>query len=292
MVMTFSYDFMVAGATGQIGNLLVENLETFGTVYRLSRTSRVFPLVKHVVNAGGFTKFNNDVGSYWEDNLRLSIRLATHAKDTGARYHQLSSEAVAEYRSDVLPETVEGPIANPRMIDYALSKVMVELAVRTIVPAHRLSIYRCSDVVPPVGRLAEQWRRDHWLAILFGAGKEGFRPVDDFPVWIAHVDDMARALSILIRYPGTGAYHLLGRIHRWREFHEQAVDLSRPSALSRLVPKVEEVIRISPPLATCIDQATTSHTLKTLGFTWADRSVDYWREFATMAVRPREGFGI
>lgn len=283
--MTFTYDYLLAGATGQIGRILSIYLKAKGTIYLVDRETEVLPSARHVVNAAGYTLFNDNYEAYWNDNIRLAIRLAQHAYQTGAQYHQLSSEAVAEYRTQPMPETLYGVKAHPKMNHYALSKVLMETAVTSILPSYQTSIYRCCDVVPPWNGIKREWRRNHWLSILFAAGKAGFEPVDDFPVWIAPVDELVRALVILIHAQcGRGAFHLLGHRYTWRQFHSYAPTLKSSKYHKMLVKQVTPIVRIDPPLATCIYATITDALLAEQGFTWSLLPTEYWQEFAHYAA--------
>ena len=277
--MSYEYDYAIAGAAGQIGNALVQHLATRGRIHFIRRGDdlALAPSAKHVINAAGYTKFDKNVEAYWRDNVRFAVEIATYARIRGSHFHQLSSEAVAEYRTDVLPETVHSPIADPRMIDYALSKVLVERAVTSISDPSLLSIYRCSDVVPPANQLVTHWRANHWLAILFSAGKEGFDPGDEFPVWIALTSDLAGHIADLVDLTAPGAYHLLGHRYTFRQFQGWAEQIEVPAPLSRhLVNQVKPVIRINPPLFFSISQGED--------WAWTRLGSTYWRQFASKSV--------
>ncbi len=284
------YDFALAGSTGQIGRALYNELAERGTVVNIFRGSNLerTPSARHVINAAGYTKFDDHIERYWEDNIRFAVQLSTWATQHGSFFHQLSSEAVAEYRIDPLTEEMH-PRAHPKMIDYALSKVLTEQVVRSIVPPSKLSVYRCSDFVPSPGRFATDWRRNHWLTILFSAGKAGFNPGDGFPVWIATVDDVAKAIALLVTGYGTlyvprSAYHLLGHMYPWSQFQQGAQVLPVPATPhEKLVDIVRSVIRITPPLAHCIGQRRTEHALSAMGFEWEYLEPEYWREYGEEA---------
>ncbi len=287
---TYEYDFALAGVTGQIGRVLLHELGERGSVYKIYRGEDFTqtPPARHVVNAAGYTKFDDHIERYWRDNIRFAVELATWATKGGSRFHQLSSEAVAEYRATPLTEEMQ-PTAHPRMIDYALSKVLTEQAVRSIVPPSHLSIYRCSDFVPSPDSFKGDWRANHWLTILFQAGKSGFDPGDNFPVWIATVNDIAEAIARLVTAKATtyrpeAAYHLLGHRYYWNEFQEAAHVGEKVGLLrQRLVDTVRPVIRIDPPLAFCIDQSRTKSALKLMNFEWEYLRPEYWRDYAQEA---------
>ncbi|KKM76094.1 hypothetical protein LCGC14_1383570 [marine sediment metagenome] len=277
--MHYDYDYALAGATGQIGSVLLKYLEKVGNVCVIERDEdlRHTPSAVHVVNAAGYTKFDDRVERYWDDNIRYAVKLANYAKSRNSRFHQLSSEAVAEFRTTVMPETLNAPIAHPSMIDYALSKVLTERAVSTIIDERNLFTYRCSDVVPGPGQIDRQWRRNHWLSILFSAGKRGFDPGDDFPVWIATVEDVAKRIQMLIDTNRPGAYHLLGNVYTWGLFQEYALENALPGAITRrLVEQVTPVIRIDPPLAHCIRQENKA--------SWTHLNEAYWQEYAEKSM--------
>ncbi len=285
--MRYKYDFALAGSTGQIGRVLYHELAERGTVYQLRRgddLSRI-PRAKHVINAAGYTKFDHHIERYWQDNIRYAVELATWAVGNESFFHQFSSEAVAEYRNDVLTESLfSTPRAHPKMIDYALSKVLVEEAVKSIVDTGQLSIYRLSDFVPSPGRFAPEWRANHWLTILFRAGKDGFAPGDEFPVWIASVGDMSRAITRLVEMTGRRpVYHLLGHVYYWRQFQDAASGRKWPHQ-QRLVDTVTPVIRIDPPLQRCISQNHTLDELGKVGFAWEYLELEYWQQYAAAAL--------
>ncbi len=284
--MRYEYDFALAGSTGQIGQVLDRELSDRGTVHRIQRGDDLTqaPTAKHVINAAGYTKFDDHIERYWQDNIRFAVQLASWAENHESFFHQLSSEAVAEYRDDVLTEGLfSDPRAHPRMIDYALSKVLMEQAVVSV--GGKFSIYRCSDFVPTPGRFAQEWRRNHWLTILFRAGKDGFAPGDDFPVWIASVGDIARALALFITDENhRSIYHLLGHVYYWSDFQAAAQSgMSAGLMHQKLVDIVTPVIRIDPPLALCIDQKHTEKELNRLDFHWEYLGFDYWKLYGEEA---------
>lgn len=284
------FDVILAGASGQIGRALLPELEQSHSVFVVDRETDLerLPPARHVVNAAGYTKFDDDVERLWHDNVRFAVDLATAAKSMNAHFHQLSSEAVAEFRQDELPEKLYGgfgyPTAHPAMNDYALSKVLVEQAVRSILPPSALSVYRCSDVIPARDTFDQHWRRNHWLSIMFAAGRAAFWPCDNFPVWIATTQELAQALALLIKDGSPGAYHLLGHVYTWEQFWEAARP-TVPERGQRFVPVVRRIVRIDPPLATCIDQTQTVAKLRELGFKWTRLGMDYWKEFAAYAAK-------
>ncbi len=282
--MRYDYDFALAGSTGQLGQVLLKMLEGIGTVHLIRRGDVLFgaPTARHVINAAGYTKFDDNIKRYWQDNIRFAVELSNWAETFGSYFHQLSSEAVAEYRKDVLTESSGSPRAHPSMIDYALSKVLTEQAVQSTMSPGKLSIYRTADFVPSPGHFAEDWRKNHWLTILFQAGKTGFNPGDDFPVWVATTGDVARAIALLIMDPRVRnrAYHLLGHVYYWSQFQEAAqVGESASLLQQRMVDTVRAVVRIDPPLANCIVQYDTKQELGELGFQWEYLELDYWQKY-------------
>ena len=281
------YKFALAGATGQIGRLLKRELGKYGGgVKVLTREDMDVPDgCQHVVNAAGYTKFNDKVERYWHDNIRLALDLVIAAQRVGAQYHQLSSEAVAEYRTDPLRESLFNPRAHPSMNDYALSKLLVEKTVLSVIKSGHLSIYRCSDVVPSITTFKTQWRADHWLSIMFAAGQGAFEVRDDFPIWIATVQQMAQALAILIAEDQVnyGVYHLLGTRVLWSTLYDAASAIDS-SAFMGLAKQVRPIIRIDPPLADCIVQRETEELLKGIGFHWKPLTSNYWEEFSQQAT--------
>ena len=279
------YKFALAGATGQIGRLLKRELSKYGGVKALSRDDLTIPSdCQHVVNAAGYTKFNDKVERYWHDNIRLALELVVSAQRVGAQYHQISSEAVAEYRTAPLIESLFDPCAHPSMNDYALSKVLVEKTVLSVIKSGHLSIYRCSDVVPSLATFKTEWRPDHWLSIMFAAGREAFEVRDDFPIWIATAQQMAKALAILIAEDEVnyGVYHLLGTRVLWSTLYDAASEIS--SGFTNLARQVRPIIRIDPPLADCISQRETEELLKGIGFHWNPLTSNYWEEFGRYAT--------
>ena len=162
-------------------------------------------------------------------------------------------------------------------------------------PPESLSIYRLSDYVPSPGYFDTDWRsryrtgiglrRNHWLTILFSAGKSGFEPGDEFPVWITSVDDAAEAIACLVQsksttYHPSGAYHLLGYVYYWDQF-QQAAQIGETVSVhrQRLVDAVRPVIRIEPPLQQCIEQERTIHALDAMGFEYEYLDSQYWMQY-------------
>lgn len=293
-----SVDVILAGGNGQIGSALLDEFRARQwTVHRLNRGDSFssLPPADHVVNAAGYTRFDKNIEKYWYDNVRFAAELALVAREMGARFHQLSSEAVAEFRgvwpsnaAQVLTETSKLPSVHPNMIDYAASKVLVELSVKAAYPD--AYIYRTSDVVPDPGRFWEQWRRNHWLTILFSAGQEGFKYRDSFPVWVAPVGDIASGIATLVeaRLPGSHRhFHLLGQRYLWWEFVSALPDdYLSPRGRQGVAKIAREVVRIDPPLAECITQDQTVEILLDLGHKYSLLGADYWEEYARMSIMP------
>lgn len=290
--MKASYDYGLVGPNGQIGRALAKALAKYGTVYELARGEEDYPNLprfKHLVNAAAFTKFNNKAAfyRYWDDNVLLPLKLAELANSMDAHYHHLSSHGVAEFRSSVLTEF---DIAEPtaRMKPYTLSKVLAEHLVRDT--ARRFTIYRCSDVIPSPEDLHADWRRNHWLSVLFAAGKEAF-PDEEYPIWIADVTELANGIAMIADelIPSTTAqtHHLLGRTYWFGELRQYAADFNNPKAgyiSSGIVDKVLKYVHIDPALASTVDSVVTHDLLPK----FTKREASYWKEYAEISmVNPR-----
>jgi len=214
-----------------------------------------------------------------------AIRLARHAKETDAAFHQLSSISVGEFRRNVLAE-VSDPIPDERQLLYSASKVMLELAVRAITPYAQ--IFRFGDAVPPVEKFGLDWRSSHWLSILFACGKKGFAfAPDNYSVWVASTEEIADAMVFLIGNGARSRYHLLGNHYSWAFFRQHACEEGH---LSRLMSKWMTSIVMYGPEAHMVSGSHTDAELKRLGFTWPKLSPDYWRIFAARSlVRKNDG---
>ncbi len=311
------YKYLLTGPTGQIGRyLLRELMNVKGSVAVVMRrqtrgqaendlmkalgplchdempdvgitlgsiTSCNLPEAEHIINAAGCTNLGHTLPTvYWNENILTAVRLAHHAKKTGASFHQLSSVAVAEFRPDLL---TEDKVAFPdtRQTDYATSKVLVELSVASILP--EAQFLRIGDVVPPISAMETDWRRSHWLPILFSCGKPGFQfAPDDYGVWLADVSELARSIMLLVNYPG-GRYHLLGNTYCWSELRGHALEMEREGQiLSPMVKWMTDII-LHGPEARMVDDDKTRKLLGKEGFTWHKLDATYWKAFAERSVR-------
>ncbi len=306
------YDVLLTGASGQVGRYLLQELLAFGSVAVVMRRQSVLeakdelrrltgeplsgrfndvdiilgdlntcelPDAEHIVNAAGFTSLSGPPSAYWKDNIMPAIRLAHHAVKTGGQLHQLSSVAVAEFRPDILRETSQA-IPDERQLNYSTSKVFVELAVSAI--SSRSQIIRLGDVVPPIDRLSTDFRRAHWLSILFSSGPCGFdwaRP--DYTVWLADARELARAVRVLMDAPGR-CYHALGKRYGWRFFRQHAVPTTLPRpALARWMTN----IILHGPEGSEVNEDVTYQALAKEGFEWSTLDAKYWAAFAKRSVR-------
>lgn len=296
--MTEHYDYALVGSRGQIGRALRRDLNSMGTVYEVPRGGEDdMPSVRHLVNAAAFTKFNNEAGfnRYWDDNVVFPLKLAEIANKMGAHYHHLSSHGVAEFRSERLLEG-DHPEPTTRMKPYTLSKVIAESLVSQT--ARRLTIYRVGDVVPGMDDLVRDWRKNHWLSVLFSAGRSAF-PTGYYPVWIAHVDDVSRAIAMISQSGPNdrfGTHHLLGLVYSMGYLKKHAEDVEI-GTLQPLVDKVLKYVHIEPSLADTVDSARTSRLLSTWSGSapdpyWLSLTSHYWSTYAEVSIAYREAAGL
>lgn len=305
-----SYDFLLAGASGQVGRYLLRELQEHGSVAVVMRRPSVssaqselsrlvggdwtalkdvtvipgdvntceLPRARHIVNAAGFTSLSGPPEDYWKANIMPAIRLAHHANATGAKLHQLSSVAVAEFRDDILYEESR-PIPDGRQLTYSTSKVLMELAVSAVKPDTQ--ILRLGDVVPPLDRLEIDWRRSHWLSILFASGPAGFQFVPpEYTVWLADAAELAAAIAILMDKPGH-CYHVLGKRYSWSFFRENAALSARPRiALTEWMTKIV----MHGPEGGRVNEDFTYRTLQEEDFEWTLLNPAYWKAFGERSV--------
>jgi nucleoside-diphosphate-sugar epimerase len=279
----YSHDFILVGATGQVGRYLLPELQKLGSVAIVGRdtpTSPPLPVAKYIVNAAGCTKLDNRTpyDTYWRDNINLAVRLAHHAEETKARLYQLSSVAVAEFRSGMLFERTV-PIPDTRQLRYSQSKCLMELAVRAV--SKEAQIIRLGDVVPPIAHMAEDWRKTHWLSILFSCGQHGFDYAPPkYSVWLATAEEVARAITKLFDEQGR-CFHVLGQRHFWTEFQAYAEPEGKtPLAMAEWMTKIV----LYGPEGQNVNDAYTKHTLSEKGFEFQQLYSDYWRAFAMRSL--------
>jgi len=237
------------------------------------------PTVKHIVNASGFTSLTGPPEMYWRANIMPAVRLAHHANATGAKLHQLSSVAVAEFRPRVLLEGGRA-VPDPRQLTYSTSKVLMELAVSSVKP--NTQVLRLGDVVPPPDRLQDDWRRTHWLSILFASGPEGFSfAPKDYSVWLADAAQLAEAVALLLNKPAH-CYHVLGRRYAFGYFQSHAAQASNPRL--KLARRMTEIVMHGPEAKQVADDFTI-RALDEEDFTWKQLSPEYWRAFGVRSTQ-------
>lgn len=281
-------DYLLAGASGQIGRYLLPELKKLGSVelYKRGMALEDIPLASHVINCAGYTKlWKGSVERYWEDNVMLSIKLARHAYNNNAQYHQLSSLAVAEFRNDradvkyPMDET-ETALPDVRQLQYSTSKALVELAVRAVCP--KCQIIRVSDVVTPLEDLTREFRRTHWLSIIFSGGWGAFDfNQHDYGVWLADAAEMARAIAILIHQPDP-CYHAFGHVYLWSELRE-GLEIAEPRNLA-LAKEMSTIVKYGPEAGEVTD-VMTQKVLRQAGFTWSRKTLEYWQAVAKRSLK-------
>lgn len=309
----YEYDYLLAGATGQIGRYLLPELMKLGSVAIIMRppanqaaqhkliqllrsdelptvilgdvnTVELLPTARHIINAAGFTGLAGSITDYWPSNIMAAMTLAHHALNTEARLHQLSSVAVAEFRPEILTEG-DKPIPDPRQLLYSTSKVMVELATEAILPSFQLQIVRIGDVVPPIEDMERNWRRTHWLPILFSCGKAGFSfAPPNYEVWLSDVSELARAITSLLDSP-QHRVHALGEKYDWATLREYAhhTPQSRPSLL-RMAEWMSWVILHGPEARMVSDRSTRAVLQYRSMFQWTRLGDEYWTTFANRSL--------
>ena len=307
--MPYAYDYLLTGATGQIGRYFLRELLGKGKIAVIMRRDNALaaaqelqkvaqkqplegvdvilgdlndcnlPVTKHIINAAAYTTLANvDHGRYWEDNILPAVRLAHHAETTGAVLHQMSSIAVAEFRKDKLTEDKD-PIPNTNQLHYSISKCMVELAVRAV--SKRAHIYRLGDVIPPMANMESDWRRNHWLPILFMCGKEGFSHAPpDYGIWLADTAELAKAV-VLLTSCDEPRYHVLGHLYHWKEFKGWALD--RQTKMRAMGHWMTEII-LHGPDGNDVDGTLTTQLLASKGFSWTTQGDTYWQAFAKQSM--------
>lgn len=304
-----TYDYLLTGPTGQVGRYLLRLLTQLGSVAVVMRRCSVqaawteletlgldmkssnlhiilgdlntceLPSARHIVNAAGFTSFAGRPTDYWKSNIMVAVRLAHHARRIGATFHQLSSVAVAEFRSDVLTEVKEA-VPDEHQLLYSTSKVFVELAVSSILPTTR--IFRIGDVVPPICNFDRDWRKTHWLPILFRCGKQGFDYAPHtYKVWLGDTSEVAKAIIHLMDAPGH-RHHVLGNPYSWATFRKNA--MSEGVSSPGLAKWMTDII-LHGPEADMVDDTATRLVLAKGGFTWSKLNDNYWRSFAERSVQ-------
>ncbi len=305
------YDFLLTGASGQVGRYLLRELQERGSVAVVMRRPSLYeavdelrrlvgcpmgyelkdvhvilgdvntcelPRAKHIVNASGFTSLSGPPEAYWRANIMPAVRLAHHANNTGARLHQLSSVAVAEFLPRILMETSRA-VPDPRQLTYSTSKVLMELAVSSVKPDTQ--ILRLGDVVPPLHRLTDDFRRTHWLSILFASGAKGFDfAPEDYSVWLSDAAQLAEAVALLMDKPAH-CYHVLGRRYTWNLFQTNTTQSSKPRL--KLARWMTELVMHGPE-ARRVNDDFTVRTLEEADFEWKPLSPEYWRAFGMRSV--------
>jgi nucleoside-diphosphate-sugar epimerase len=274
------YDYWLVGSTGQIGRYLLPELQNKGTVSVADPRKDDFPVAEHIVNAAGCTKLGlPDVNEYWNNNILLAVKLARYASHIGASFHQLSSVAVAEFKSRVLRESDE-PIPDERQLPYSMSKVLVELATRAVNPY--TVIYRVGDVVPPLEDMSKNWRRNHWLSVLFSQGKAGFDLFpEDYGVWLSETKELAHSIRLLL-HRSSPTYHVLGCRYNISELREAALPVFLPS--QPVIQWMTEIVLHGPEASMVDNDGETPGLLRLDNFKYTRLDKHYWEEFAKSSV--------
>ena len=156
----------------------------------------------------------------------------------------------------------------------------MELAVEAVYPWSR--IVRIGDVVPPVEDMATNWRRNHWLPIMFSCGRNAFDYIpEDYTVWLSRTDELARNVAQVasLGYGHSGRYHLLGNRYSLRKFREY-VDDGRSKSLI-LAQWISEKI-LHAPEASMVSQSITE---KMYHFDWTTLDANYWKAFAERSIQ-------
>lgn len=312
-------DCLIAGAAGQIGRHILACAIRSGadvavwarrdvrdelnritgiqpsqySLYIGSAYETDLPTAHTVINAAGLTKWGRtDLDDYLRANVGITSWLSRHAYVTGGHYHHLSTMAVAGRLDGCLVENASDPLSTatyrpidtlPDLRPYVASKVIAEL-VGTLYP--RSHLYRVCDVVPSVYRLEQDFRRDHWLSILFGHTPSGLRL--DRRFYIATDMEVAKAIWILKTQSNRtprAIYHVLGNVYNWSDIAPEplrSVSMAEASTVHTLVAMLSEMNELPSRIAAPI----TQYDLHRYGFDYQQLGADYWLEFK---VRARQG---
>lgn len=305
-------DVLLLGATGQVGRTLLRRLAGRAEIAVVMRRetqdaaraelrallgrpaeritvvlgdalSAELPAARDVIHTAGRSQFLGTYDEYVAANVLSTVRLAHHAKATGAHLHLLSSVMVAMSRSLPMAET-EAATPDPGQTRYALSKCLAELAAERIHDG--VSVYRMSDAVPDPTFLDTDVRADHWLTLLLGTGGvRHCRPDSPRGFWAIPGDQLADALTQLIARRTPGRFHLLGTEYRLGGLREAIADRAAEAyPFPRLGTRLARLADRDFALPAVDDRATV-RALAESGMRWRPLDDGYWRRYAAAAVR-------
>lgn len=312
------YDALLVGSTGQVGRYIlrelvargysvavvmrrathaeaVRELHRIGVPYLQNHIAIVLgdaltcqlPSAGNVFNAAGCTDLSATISKHWSPNILMNLRLANHAVSIDATYHYLSTVSTALFRSTPLTE-VDDPTPDIRQSTYTMTKAMSELMLSSVVPERLLRIYRISDVVPDVVRMMPDWRRDHWLSVLFRCGRYGFVLIpDDRVFYLATGSDIASAVVGLAYSTEKSGYryHVIGRPYSVNYLSSFASSAFRSDTGQRLAERVTRLVYGGPEWVWPIDSTRTDGILAGLGFNYSSLGAPYWDAFSREAIR-------
>lgn len=318
-----SVDYLITGVTGQIGRYFLRDLVLEADIaVVMRRSSRAeaedelltlvklkdkvdeipdldiilgdiceceLPLAKYIINASGYTSLQElDFRKYVVGNINPAIKLAHHAKKTGAELHHMSSISVAEQYHELHGWSFEEycpALPHLAQLPYARSKCLAELAIKAIAPQH-VCVHRLGDVVPPLEYLDEDWRDKHWLPITFSCGRSAFDHAPyDYGVWLADTKELAEAVLKLIhaKHP-VNSYHVLGCLYDWSSFRKYVENA--PVDHTRVARWITDIILYGPN-GHHVCSNFTNRILTEEGFEWNEKSEEYWQAFAKKSFERR-----
>lgn len=310
------YDYLLLGASGQVGRCILRSLTTQGAIAVLMRRRSThqaenelrelvgdevydaasitiyigdileteLPCSNAIIHAAGLTKFSSTFSDYWTANVMSTIRLAHHARNTNARLHLLSTISVAQCRDSMLYED-DKPIPHQEQSNYALSKCISELIASEILPSKHLSIYRISDVVPELPRLVKDLRRNHWLTLLLGTGfaKRCHLP-DNYEFYLLAGAELGRTFATLVSTATPGTFHLFGKKYTWSILKHAATEILLAEKRKRVGAYIERIIGDKISLASLVDDTKTRNLLQNSGEEWSYLEPNYWQALAREAA--------
>lgn len=314
MVKPRFYEYMLVGPTGQIGRHIFRRLVRTADIcvlthrpiytpaqmlaYRAELNALVTPVqansfgvwrgaphewneqivVKHVINAAGITSFGATSRDYVQNNVQLTEMLARYSQSVGATLHQLSSFSVAYGYQGQLAEDSPPVQHGDGMNLYTLSKVVSEATAKLTCDSTR--IYRICDVVPDGSRMAEDFRRSHWIALALKYAR--YSIPNDYPLRICTAAEAADAVCALAEKDSGQMHHILGLEYAWLELISSLV--GQPVAVSDSIKQIVRSLVCSPPLASTIGDQLTRSVLERLGIQYSRLNEAYWSQYASQAM--------
>ena len=306
------YDVLLVGATGQVGRYILRHpsLHDMSVAVLMRRASKKdaaselsyhfngplpqnidillgdaltcnLPTARHVFNAAGYTRLNSTIDKHWGPNVILSLRLAEHSFNVNAQYHHFSTVSAAMFRKFALTEALTPRLA-PRNIPYTASKITTELLLPYV--ANRYQIYRIGDVVPDRALMKHDFRRNHWMSILFGCGKSGFEfiPSDRIFYVLTGTDIANCVMALAFNSTSNNRHHVLGYPYTLK-YLSQFSGGSGSDIGQRIAKRVSHLLWKDETWVWPIDNGHTLRNLTNLGVEHEKLGDNYWRLFSSEA---------